>query len=519
MTDAPPPAARNGFRLDPATLVRAAFGYHREGDLEAAAACCETALAQAPNNFEALHLLGMLRVTQGRAEDGIFLLRRAAGAAPGQDVVWYNLGVALSGQQRHEEAMRCYRRALECNPQDADRLNRLGIIFGDAERLAEAEDCFRRATLLQADYADAHGNLGTALQRLGRTEEATASFRHALALRPDEAVAHYRLGVVLGEQNKLEEAIACYRASLALRPDQHRTRFNLALLLLRGGDFASGLAEYECRWQTGVLTPSPHAAGRPQWRGEKLPPGTMVLLHAEQGFGDTLQMARYAPLLAARGVTVLLEVQPALKRLLAGVPGVFAQGEALPPFDLQCPMMSLPLAFATTIETIPAPLPLAAASRRVDDVLRVGIAWSGSPDNPHDRSRTVPLAVFRRILDTPGCRFHLLQPELRAADEAAFAELSNVVDYRGKIADFADTAAIIGEMDLVITTDTAVAHLAGTMARPVWLLLPFAPDWRWLLGRDDSPWYPTARLFRQDRPGDWDGVIDRVRAELGRFGR
>jgi hypothetical protein len=316
-----------------------------------------------------------------------------------------------------------------------------------------------------------------------------------------------------------------------LRPEDARTRFNMALLLLRGGDFAAGWRDYECRWETGVPTPSPHAAERPLWCGEAVAEGTAVLLHAEQGFGDTLQLVCYAPLLAARGAAVLLEVQPALKPLLAGVPGVagvFARGEALPAFAFHCPMMSLPFAFATRIETIPRPLPLVAPADRLaawaslgeaDGALRVGVAWSGNPEQPNDRGRSMTLALFRRILDVPRCRFHLLQPELRAADEPVFNEVSEVVDFRGRITDFADTAAIISHMDLVITTDTAVAHLAGAMARPVWVLLSYTPDWRWLLGRDDSPWYPTARLFRQERPGDWPGVLARVRAELGRLSR
>jgi hypothetical protein len=236
-------------------------------------------------------------------------------------------------------------------------------------------------------------------------------------------------------------------------------------------------------------------------------------------------------LLQARGLKVLLEVPPGLKPLLAGMPGiagVVAPGEALPAFDLQCPMLSLPLAFATGIETIPGPLPLVPPADRLaawgslaaaDGALLVGIAWSGNADNPNDRARSIPLELFRRILEAPRCRFYLLQPELRAADEPLFSQLAGVVDLRGKIADFADTAAIVSRLDLVITADTAAAHLAGAMARPVWVLLPHVPDWRWLLGRDDSPWYPTARLFRQQRAGDWPGVLDRVGAELARLGR
>jgi tetratricopeptide (TPR) repeat protein len=482
----------SGFRLDPATLLRAAYCYLREGRPDAARDCCETALAQAPDHPETLRLCGML--------------------------------------------------------------------LGDAGRLHDAADCFRRLTALQPDFAEAHGNLGIALQRLGRPDEAIESFRQALALRPD-AAAHFRLGVVLADRNKFDEAIACYRAALALDPGDAKAhynlahalgglnridealasyrlafeldpklaeaRWNIALLRLLAGDFANGWRDYEWRWRGGIQPPHADYGGRPRWTGDAPLAGQRILLHAEQGFGDTIQFVRYANLLAARGATVLLEVQPELKPLLSLMPdvaGVSARGDKLPAFDCHFPLLSLPLAFATTPEKIPAEVPyLVAPPERVatwrarlaaDGRRRIGIAWSGSRQRGNDHGRSIPLAALAPVLAASDCRFYAVQTECSDRDAATLAGLWEVVDLRPQLGDFADTAAILANLDLVITIDTAVAHLAGAMARPVWIMLPFAPAWRWLLGRDDSPWYPTARLFRQHRPGDWAGVIDRVRAAL-----
>jgi len=431
--------------------------------------------------------------------------------------------------------------------------HREGRVLGDAGRLADAAACFRRAIALQPDFAEAHGNLGIALQRLGRPDGAIASFRRVLALRPDDAATHFRLAGVLCNRNRFDEAVASYRAALALRPGEAKTYFNLAhalgslnridealvnylraleldpdlvearwniaLLRLLAGDFANGFRDYEWRWRAGVQAPQRDYGEQPRWLGDAPLAGRRILVHAEQGFGDTIQFCRYAKLLAARGATVLLEVQPELKSLLAGMPniaGVFAQGETLPAFDCHAPLLSLPLAFGTTLEKVPAEVPYLAvpARRMTDGRRRIGIAWSGSRQRGNDHGRSIPLAALAPLLATADCRFYLVQTDRTDADAATLAGLPEVVDLRPQLGDFSETAAILAGLDLVISIDTAVAHLAGAMARPVWIMLPFAPAWRWLLGRDNSPWYPTTRLFRQDRPGDWSGVIDRVCAAL-----
>jgi tetratricopeptide (TPR) repeat protein len=553
-----PNRPRNGAPLDTDALLRAAHAHHRGGRSEEAALCCETVLAAAPDHPEALHMLGMLRVMRGDSGSGIRLLRHAAEVAPKSDIIWYNLGIALHDQRRGDEALECFRRVLECEPRDAARLDRIGMLFGDAGRLDDAVECFRRAVALDPEFAAAHGNLGIVLQRLGRPGEAVASFQRAAALRPDDATL-FRLGVALAQQNRFDEAIDCYRAVLALQPDAARAHYNLgnalgglhrpeealasftralelepdlaeahwnaALLRLLKGDFPNGWRDYEWRWRAGVQ-PAPRDYGdRPRWSGEQPLNGRRILVHAEQGFGDTLQFVRYANLLANRGATVFLEAPVALTSLLAdmrGIGGVIAEGEALPPFDFHIPLMSLPLAFGTTLETIPAQVPYLAppppsrvaawrARLPADGKRRIGIAWSGARPDGNDHGRSMPLAALAPILASPGCRFVVVQTD-RADDDG----LPELIDLRSQITDFADTAAILAGLDLVITIDTAVAHLAGAMARPVWIMLPYAPAWRWLLGRDDCPWYPTARLFRQLRPGDWSDVVERVRAALGR---
>jgi hypothetical protein len=324
--------------------------------------------------------------------------------------------------------------------------------------------------------------------------------------------------------NRTAEAIGCFERALAIGPADPRTQWHLAMNHLLSGNFAAGWDRLEARFEaTGAC------AQEPAWDGAPFQPGTRVLLRAEQGHGDTLQFVRYAPLLAARGAVVLLEVQPGLKRLLAAQPwghGVIAQGDALPPHELQCPLMSLPRAFATRLATIPAEIPYLRADPREVAAWRhrlapmpgprVGLAWAGGfrPQDLEvrmmDRRRSMPLARLAPLARVPGVRLVSLQkgpPSAQARHPPADMAL---LDWTDELRDFADTAALIEALDLVISVDTAVAHLAGALGRPVWLLNRFDTDWRWLLARDDSPWYPTMRLFRQPSPGDWDGVVRSV---------
>ena len=409
----------------------------------------------------------------------------------------------------------------------------LGCALFSLGRFEEAEARHEAALRLEPDYPDALSNLGNALLAQGRFEEAVAAFRAALRLRPDYAEAHANLGAALRDTGDIPEALLHCEAAIELQPGRPDARFNRALALLTAGRYAEGWAEHEHRL---ALPHYPRRdLGCPQWQGEPLA-GRRILLHAEQGLGDTLQFVRYAPLVAARGGRVILEVQKPLVGLLArmeGVAEVVACGEELPGFDLHCPLMSLPHAFGTTIETIPACAPYLAPDpdlvARWAALLpssmgkRVGLVWAGSPraNEPRnhyaDRRRSLHLRSLAPLAAIPGVEFVSLQLGPRAAEAQSPPAGMAVLDLTAGIADFDDTAALVAGLDLVIAVDTSVAHLAGALGKPVWLLSRFDACWRWLAGREDSPWYPGLRLFRQERPGEWGPVIARVAAELARF--
>jgi hypothetical protein len=325
------------------------------------------------------------------------------------------------------------------------------------------------------------------------------------------------------------EALVNYENALSLCPDNHESRWNKGLVELSLGQFREGWRNYESRWAKEMAHLRRNFA-QPLWRGKKTLAGRTILLHAEQGLGDTLQFVRYAPKVARLGAKVLLEVQPPLLSLLSGIDGVsavFAQGDKLPAFDLQCPLMSLPLAFGTELSSIPAEIPYIDVSadlvskwrERMGErrVPRIGIAWAGSAVHKNNRKRSIALERFAPLLSTPGVEFVSIQKELTQSDAAVLEDHASVLNIGGELDDFADTAAVISSLDLLISADTSVAHLAGAIGRPVWILIPLAPDFRWLLKREDSPWYPTARLFRQPRLEDWDSVLERVRGELVSF--
>jgi len=319
-----------------------------------------------------------------------------------------------------------------------------------------------------------------------------------------------------------------YGKTLALRKDDADAQFMTALALLARGDYRAGFEKYEARWRRTGMPPA-KSRGRPLWRGDTPLAHKTLLLHAEQGLGDTIQFARYVPLVAKAGAKIVLEVHTELRALLARLPGaatIVARGEAVPPFDLHCPLGSLPLALRTELESVPADIPyLAADERRMAawaerlgsrDLPRIAIAWSGNASHINDRNRSMPFAALAPLFDAPA-RFISIQRDVRAGDAEALAAEKRVIHLGDALDDFADTAAVLSQCDIVITVDTAVAHLAGALGRPVWVLLPFAPDWRWGLSGDTTPWYPTARLFRQSSLGEWNGVIEGVGQELQHF--
>jgi hypothetical protein len=362
---------------------------------------------------------------------------------------------------------------------------------------------------------------------LGRLEEALESYARARAIKPDYAEALYNQGNALVMLGRHREALASYERALAIKPDHAEAQWNQGLARLRLGDFRAGWKQYEWRWQRPDGVKSQRSFAQPVWTGQQSLQGKTILLHAEQGLGDTIQFVRYATLVARRGAKVMLEVQRTLKGLLArveGVAGIVGRGEELPAFDLHCPLLSLPLAFGTELSSIPASVPyLAATDDRIETWsarlpprkgLRVGIAWSGNAKHKDDRNRSIALARLAHLFAAPGVQFVSLQKDARDGEAEVLRDIPGFLDLGPELKDFADTAALISLIDLVISVDTSTAHLAGAMGKPVWVLLPFSPDWRWLLEREDSPWYPTARLFRQPMIGDWESVIGRMRREL-----
>jgi Flp pilus assembly protein TadD len=474
---------------------------------------------------------------QGRAADAVPYYQKAIDLDPSYRDAWCNLGLALLNQRRPEEALTCQRQALALDPESAEAHNNIGIIHSRNGHIAEAESCFRAALRLQPHHANATLNLGAMLQHHNHIGEAEVMFRQALALGVDPAGAHTNLALVMMEQGRPADAEWHCRQALAAVPGHPMARANLALALLATGQFAEGWREYEARWAVEASVeamagaPLP-AMAQPQWTGQRLH-GETVFIWAEQGFGDVLQFCRYVPMVARAGGRVVLMAPKALHRVLATLDGVtilLSEEDAVPGFDYHCPLLSLPLAFGTEVESIPAPASyLAADPAAWADVLaampglKVGLAWAGKSrtEHPHavaiDKRRSMRLADMMPLLSVEGCSFVSLQLGPPARQMRALSVLQDwpmLRDVSDRLVDWADTAALIAGLDVVITVDTAVAHLAGALGKPVWMLNRFDSCWRWFRDRDDTPWYPSMWQFRQTRAGDWVGVVERVAEAL-----
>jgi len=478
--------SRSSAAIDVDSMLRDAVALHRAGRLDKAEPLYLAILREVPEHFDALHLIGVVRQQQGRDAEAIAFIDRALALRPDNPAALSNRGLSLRALGRAQEALASCERAIRLKP----------------------------------DYADALNNRGLALATLRRLAEALKSYEQALALDPLHLDALNNRGIALFELGRLDEALACFDRALTIRPDHVHATWNRAQVLLLGGDFARGWPAHE-----GRLASNPGLQRRfdkPLWLGDAPVDGKTVLLHAEQGLGDTIQFCRYAPMVAARGARVILEVhkpQVELMRTLDGALEVIARGDVLPPFDLHCPLPSLPLAFKTDLTTIPGEAPYLRAPSDVawNERLgakrpRIGLVWSGNPGHKRDRDRSVPFHALMPLFDLDAT-FVSLQKDVRPGD-AGILKQTQVIDAAGALTTFGETAALIAHLDLVISVDTSVAHLAGALGRPLWLLLPRVPDWRWLMDRDDSPWYPTARLFRQDGARAWGPVIARVRAAL-----
>ncbi len=476
------------------------------------------AIAALPDYAEAHYNLGVAQLGLRRYSEALSGFDAAIALRPDYAQAYNNRGLALQGLQQPEAALASFRQAISNRAHYAEAHYNLGTLFLELKQFEAALDCFDAALALRANYAKASCNRGIALKNLRRLEDALACYDQALALAPDAAELHCNRGTALRDLLRLDEAQASYLHAISLAPEYAEAYWNLALLYLLRGDYQTGWRMYEWRWRALPGQPPRHFA-QDLWLGDAEVAGRTVLIYPEQGLGDFMQFCRYAPLLAAKGAKVIIETPPALLTLLGSLAGDFslvAQGEALPDFDLRIPLLSLPLAFATTLEDIPAGAPylFADAAKReawrqrlgIKTRPRVGLVWSGTPEHLNDHNRSLPCKLFQPLLGLP-LEFHSLQKNLRAEDAEALAGFKQIYCHSDALADFADTAALIAELDLVISVDTSVAHLAGALAKPVYVLLPFRPDFRWGLLRPHSAWYPTATLFRQSAIGDWSGVI------------
>ncbi|MGA8970281.1 MAG: tetratricopeptide repeat protein, partial [Pseudolabrys sp.] len=494
-----------------------------------ALASYDCAIALRPNLVEAHCNRGNTLRELRRYEEALTSYDRALALLPTLVEAISNRGITLAELKRYDEALDAFARAIALRPNDAELFNKRGVILDQIKRPAESLADYDRALALRPDYTDALYNRGNALHDLKRFDEALACYDQLLPLRPNDGNTFNNRGKILKELNRYDEAFACSARALALLPENIVAHCNESLMRLLTGDFARGFLEYEWRWRKADMAPAQRNFPQPLWLGEGDIAGKTILLHSEQGFGDAIHFCRYAPLVAARGARVILEVRPPLVQLmgsLAGPAEIVASGDALPAFDIHCPLLSLPLAMGTRLDTVPAQVPyLSVASDKAAEWgarlgaktrPRIGLAWSGNVIHERDKERSIGLRNFLRLLDIDAT-FVSLHKEVGADDVAVLAERSDILHFGDALADYADTAALIAQLDLVVSVDTSVVHLAGALAKPVWILVTYVPDWRWMLEREDSPWYPTARLFRQTAAREWDSVLARVHAALREF--
>jgi tetratricopeptide (TPR) repeat protein len=544
--------------------VQQANALHQRGQLESARILYEEILKIQPMHFDALHLLGVIAAQSKNPEKAADLIAKAIKINPNHAATYCNRATALQelnqfdaavdsydkaialkpdyalahcnrgnvlkALRRFEAALASYDRAIALKDDFPEAYSNRGNVLQELRQFEAALANYDKAIAIKADYAEAYFNRGCLLKQLGQFAAALASFDQAIAIKADYAEAHVNRGVMLKELHRLEEALASYNRAIAIKRDFAEAYVNRSTALLLRGDLERGWLDYEWRRKrdSGLSVREERHFRQPLWVGESSIAGKTILLHSEQGLGDTLQFCRYAKLVSDLGARVILEAQAPLTSLLAcleGVSRVVARGDFLPDFDCHCPLLSLPLAFRTTLQTISAetpylrsdPVKIARWQARLGGRTRprIGLAWSGNPKQTHDLRRSVRLAEWIPHLPAE-FQFFSLQNAVRDTDRKALLDNPDIANFTDELNDFADTAAFCECMDLVISVDTSVAHLSAALGKQTWVLLSFNPDWRWLLERDDSPWYPTAKLYRQRSLGEWSEVFERVRAELTR---
>jgi tetratricopeptide (TPR) repeat protein len=517
-------------RAGAAQLMQQAEGAYGEGAPQRAKELCLRALEQAPQpEARALSLMAAIAADAGLTEEGLHWARRAQAADPASASPHYVAGRLWQDAGHLAKAEASYRSAIAMQPAHARAHNNLGCVLHMQGKLEEALAAYRRALDLDPSLPQANQNYASILRDGGALARAAEEYRRHTQANPQDAKAFNDLGNTLRELGRHGEALAAYGRALELNPELAEAHFSRSFVLLLLGDYAAGWKDYEWRWRIPAFNAPARRFAQAIWDGREVRGGT-ILLHAEQGLGDTLQFVRYAPLVAQRCAQVVLECQPELAGLMQGVAGVsrvVSEGETLPAFAAHAPLMSLPSIYGTTLDTVPwngayvhadagriaswrDAMPPGAAR------LKVGLVWAGRAQQWDDRKRSISLSMLAPLAAAGGVTFYSLQKGAAAAEAGAPPAGMKLVDLSVRIGDFSDTAALASLLDLVITIDTSVAHLAGAMGLPVWVLTAHAPDWRYHIGREDNPWYPTMRLFRQERDGDWPAAIGRVAAALQR---
>jgi Tfp pilus assembly protein PilF len=506
-----------------------ALTFHSAGELDRAEERYRRILAREPENPRLLSLaynnMAVILQNQGRRSQAVEYYRKAARLAPDCAEIHFNLANALRGESRLDEAAVSYERALEIRPEYAEAHNNLAITLREQGKFEQAIDCYINAIQHNPGCAFFHSNLASLLQHQGRVDEAISHCEQAVGLDPESPEARYNLGSALRDAGRCDEAIIQNDLAIQLRADYAEAHWNQAIAYLLKGNFKEGWREYEWRRKTDWhISAYPHKHEKPRWNGKSFA-GKRLLVHCEQGLGDSIQFVRYLPLVKARGGTVLLEAWKSLHGLFAAFDGIDEllelsfNSKTQAQFDAHVSVMDLPGLLETTEQTIPdsvpyihaCPIKSAQWSRELAGRdLKVGIVWAGSARHGNDRNRSCGLEYFLPLSQIDGVRLYGLQKG-EAARQAAETPLTNLGE---QFDDFTDAAAAIDNLDLVISVDTAVLHLAGAMGKPVWALLAFAPDWRWMLEREDSPWYPTMWLFRQQKWGDWACLLQVVAREL-----
>ena len=509
-------------------LQQAIDAYHR-GDLKRSESILEAAIKNGFKHPQILYILGLAKSALNCHVEAAEILGRVVKKIPDHPEIWFHYGLSLANSSELRRALRAYDKALALKPNYVEVISNKGGLFYALNDLESSLDCANQLVELDSNNPHSWAKKGTTLKKLARYEEALDVCEKVLYLDPNIPEAWNEKGVLLSTLGKFDDVMACYGAALQLNPDYADPNWNRSLFLLLHGDLEKGLPLYEYRWQVEQVssTAGKRIFGKPTWLGFESLKDKAILLYGEQGFGDFIQFSRYVRLFSELGARVILETPRPLVKLFAnfsGVSQVLVQGEGLPHFDYQCPLLSLPLAFKTTFSNIPAahsyldadPLKVAewALGLGAKTKIRVGVVWSSVSKFEDDGKRGLSLEEFVKALPADGFEYICLQKELKKSDTEFFESYKNIQFVGDCLQDFGDTAALITCLDLVITVDTAVAHLSGALGKKTWIVLPYVPDWRWFLHQETSPWYPTASLYRQSTLGDWDSALSKIKTNL-----